>query len=182
MRTPRLLSALLVSCLLAVTTQAGAQARDARIPAHATTVALGLGGGPVGLAIGGELSHRRGAHDLTLRGIGTGQIELFASKTRSVGETALLYGLHPLSDRSVLAVRAGPGAVWYSVDKNGSTISTPLVRDGPRLGLAYEVSLIGPVSRVFGIGLTYLGNANSLKSYHVLLLTLHVGRLRNGPL
>lgn len=178
---PSLAGRALLLCL-GVTVPAAAQQPDLRIPAHATTLLLGLGGGGIGAGAGVELSHRRGAHDLSLRGIGTAQIFVFSGRTRSVTELALLYGWHPVPDRSVLAVRAGVGALWFSVDQSGKTTSTPIVRDGPRLGLAYEVSVTGPISPVFGVGLSFAGSANALKSYQVLLLTLTIGRLRTGAI
>jgi hypothetical protein len=158
-----------------VATQLPAQASTPRIPANATTLTVGIGGGEVGAGFEAALTHRRGMHDLTVRGIATAQIQIFGGRTRSVGDLGVMYGIHPIPNRNAFAARVGIGAVWYQVDPGGSA---PRRDYGPRTGIPWELSVVAPFSDIMGVGLSVLGNVNSLRSYGVVMLTLHLGRLR----
>lgn len=149
--------------------------RPSRISRAPGSVALafGVGGSGAGLTADALLGYRSGRHEIAARGVVGLRIGIFQKRSESLSEAGLLYGLHPLSNPRVLAIRAGLSGVWYSVERD-----TPKSRKDydPVLGVPLEVALTLPIGSHLGLGMSGIANLNSVRRYAGLLLTLTLGR------
>jgi hypothetical protein len=167
----RALLALLVPAALAAQGPPG-PARP--LDPNGTWITMGLGAATPGFAGQVAITHHWGIHGVTARGMLSSNIHLFTDEVEKFADAGLMYGIHVRAHGAFLTLRAGPGVFWYESDH---LIANDYYRSGARLGMPFEAGMSGVLGGNFGIGLSAIGNLNSVKSIFGLMLTLSMGEL-----
>ncbi len=103
---------------------------------------------------------------------------------RTLNAFSACYGFCGRSGPFVFAANTGfslikgerhPDAIIWEVGKE--TVCVGRTGEFFVVGLPVSVHLIGRLSRYFGLGLSCLGNLNTEKSFHGVLLSLHAGKI-----
>ena len=144
---------------------------------------FGVGGGSLGLAGDFRLSYQNSDHRFSFRTSGTFEfIILGPSPVEEVTDYALLYGRSFDDDHITGAISAGIGIVrsvrrgkfiahHFLVDEYERNVNTTI-------GLPIEVSFIGVIFPVFGVGIEAFGDVNKARTFGGILLTIHFGKLK----
>jgi hypothetical protein len=144
------------------------------LDANGTWITVGLGAASPGFAGQVAITHHWGIHGVTARGMLSSNIHLFTDEVDRFADAGLMYGIHARTHGGFVTLRAGPGVFWYESDH---FVANDFYRSGARLGVPFEAGMSGVLGGNFGVGLSVLGNLNSVKSIFGLMLTFSMGEL-----
>ncbi len=165
-------------CLLLPLLVAQGRAQQLSPPsAWATQGTFGVGGGPPGLVLNASLGPRYRSNLLSLRGTAAFVLDPLAGYASTTLDWGLTYGrVFCSGDLCVTPVVGGGGTTQEIDDALGQNL--------PRQSAAaffWEVRLVGRIGQTTGLGLTVLGDQNSIKNFWAVTLTLQPGLPHRAP-